>query len=587
MHGAAPWRVAALALLAMVILAGVLKTRASAEARPDAAAPPAQPMAAEAPGEANLAADARLEVPVSVKAKSQALEEVLASPWPGGIRLAVSPALAKRRVTCLATRVCLRDLMAGLAATTRLSWRGGKGPATSEGARAAPGYDYELYQTEAARKREAAETAASQRRAAQSDAAKRDATIAAIQQAVQNPETAGPLAELLAGLSPEQLQLAGDLATLPEGIISANDNRHLHNRVIPLAPFAALPAGLQERLRKRIDALDPNRVVTPNENAAGLAGSGIGLVVQGGSIYLGVIDPDGRDVWISPTDQVVRKGLPGVDTDNDLPPEVNDAFRKGPPVYFYEVSERFKKRLRFSLELKRWELPDLLESLEKQTGIPFVADDYLRSRKTTYSWLLTDQDEYSLQEALRQISGAFGHSVTYRNGVMRVRTVTPGLDARSEPPAELIEHLRKLHAEKRPLQLSDYLSVAQLSDMQLETLMIKGADMVPLAMPLHVAYQMRDALRFYGSLSEEQKRRAETAAGLPPEEMDLPQRQRLWKLTQVGLGAAGQPGGRPDQEGLSVAREAPENKSATYTFKFSLSAPGAPARAAVFRLALP
>lgn len=252
------------------------------------------------------------------------------------------------------------------------------------------------------------------------------------------------------------------------------------------------------------------------EDMADLERSHVAVVAASGSLRLGIIGPEGKDVWVSPFDAVWRRGIPGVDSDIDIDPEVEEAFRKRKLLDITEMPPAFcRKRLRFPANLTRTQLPEVLESISSQTGLAIVSDDFLRSRTTFYHWLLTDKTEYTLEEALHQVAGAFGRRFTYRDSILRVQSLTRGLDLCAEPPVGLVPRLRAKAKKNQPLVMDDYLDLARLSDLQLRTLQTCKPPVVAQGGALFTVQKLHRVLAFYARLSPEEKEQAESEEGLP------------------------------------------------------------------------
>jgi hypothetical protein len=488
----------------------------------------------------DLSRDPRLAAEVTLDVRSCALSQVLAvTGRTSGVPMTVEGDVATRRVTFLAKRLPLRRFMSALAAVTGLSWRAGDADNAIEGDVSALPPSYHLYRARAARQREQERVAASEQREVQSFDLKRRAMVAGIKRALAGqggPGASSALIGVLRGFTSQEIDLAGDAAALPEGVISANNNSHLHDRVVGATPIAALPPALQTEIRATLTRLNPTQFTLPAADLADLARSQVAIVAQGGSVNLAVIDPEGTDVWVSPLDHVGQLPVPGAGSDSDQSPELLSALRQGELTSTAEIPRAlWGRRLRFAEDLDRRSLPAVLASLQQQTGIAFLADDYLRSRQAIVSWVLTDRDDYPLDEALRQVAAAFGHRFVYRDGVMRVQTLTPGLDLRAEPPAELVEMLRQRAARKEPVSFDDQLAMGCLSDFQLLTLMTHRPPVVSQFGVLYAVYQSRAVLRFYGSLTPEQQSRALTAEGLPARDLDLRQHAVFTRLATIGL----------------------------------------------------
>lgn len=475
--------------------------------------------------------DKRLQRLVTIDGPSVTLRELCQRLGETELVLTASETLAARRVTCFATKTPVVLLMKAVADVFDLSWRETRSSGTG----------YELYQTSEQLQAERADLARSERRSLAASAARHQAMEDTIRRNMNGENGQDPLRGMLALLSRDGVSRLAELASKPIGVVSAGDNRHLHDRVMGLVPFTKLPDGIQTALRSSLRELDPAKVALPFQNHEDLADSQVGFVTSEGGVRLGVVGPDGRDVWVFPQGGVYRTGLPGIDRDDDRDPEAADAQPGTSPLYLYKLPAglRSKRLLSFPRELDRSNLANCLKSVADQTGIPIVSDDYLQSSLTYFTWVLTDKERYSLAEALEQIAGTFTHRFIYRDGVMRVQTRSRGLDLRSEPSPNLIARLRMLALTRSAVTLDDCLQMCRLSDLQLMTLTTRGARLLKDGRIQSVARNVndvRDPLRLFDQLSAEQ-RAASVREGLPASSLTDSQRRVLQQLGNEGLGS--------------------------------------------------
>lgn len=523
----------------LALLAASLFSTAGAAQNP---LPPGEP----AP---DLAQDPRLRVAVSPSSRSATLQNLLRQVQAPDVELTAEPEIELRRASCFGQGMHLRSVMEGLASTLRLSWR------------RVDARRYELYRTRAQRERERSELARSEALARRAAAAKREALLAAARHA-RAAGSAGPaVTGLLSRLDPEQLALALELAAAPSGPISASSNSHLHDRVVGLTPVRALPAALRGGIAAQLGGLDGERFRVPPEGAFA------GLVASDGGFALGIVDAAGRDVWVCPAGRIQRAGIPGVDVDNDQDPEVTAALARSPLVQLQGMpAGTLAKRLRFPAEVKRTVFPDLLADLSERLGMPCVADDPLRSRRSPYPWLLTDRDEYTPAEALRQLAACYGRQVTYRDERLEFRSVVPGLDARCEPPPALVERLRGLAATRKACTYSDCSRLAALTEERQLTLQTGGQDLVGHGSDLNRVFRHRHLLRAHAALNDAEREGAESEEGVPVEELRRPVRSAFWRLSQAGIDPGlGAVGPRLRRVRVSIERAARSRERLTVT----------------------
>ena len=194
-----------------------------------------------------------------------------------------------------------------------------------------------------------------------------------------------------------------------------------------------------------------------------------------------------------------------------------------------------RKRIEFSHTLRRSELSTILKHVWKMTGFPIVADDWMNSNSTLFTWVLTDKDVYTVEEALSQIAKAFGHRIEYRNGVLYVITAVPGLDMRSEPPAAFVERLLEMSKKKEKPSLKDYLTAGRLSRRQLDNLVMRPRSGIKTGTFLVESQWHHKVLQFMSLLSEKQLEEAKSKKGLSATSLTRDLRRAYFRVAGVGL----------------------------------------------------
>lgn len=514
---------------------------------------PAPPLVDKEPVPPDLSKDARLTALVTLEAKSQTLDDCLQHlREQTGLHLRAAEEIGQRRITLFAERQPLRNVMQAIMDTVALDWRAGVTPkpnaprpnsapaadtATGKADSIKPGVDYELYRTPARRNHEEFVIAESEKRAKWALNMQREHLLSAVRNAK------GPFAGLLSQLDAQQLERACNLAAQPTGPISSSSNSHVYDHLMNVRPFAELSPAMQSDVRRMLN--QPETIGSGDnalhlkpalDNAADLDKSSIGLVAAEGGLSLAVVQPDGKDVWVSRDNAVRRGGINGVDSDDDSVPEVTEQMAQSKLLDLAGVPTSIRhKKLRFPVNVDRAALPELLHSLAQQTGLSLVSDDFLRSRRTVYYWVLTDKPEYGFDEACEQIAKAYGHRMIYKEGVLRAQTVSPGLDMRIEPPSDVIARLRDLTAKKLSPGLNDFAMVGRLTREQLDSLMMAHFPGVVQGSLLLYASRAYDALHFYATLPPALRGRAESKDGLPARDLNARQKEAFIALQSFGL----------------------------------------------------
>jgi hypothetical protein len=390
-------------------------------------------------------------------------------------------------------------------------------------------------------------------------------------------------ADMLATLPPDQLRLVGETTHRPRGMISAVSNAGSLNRIVGVKPFGQWPPAVQQQIQKSVQGMAARGFTAPPGD---VSQAQIGIVCAHQVVGLGVINAAGDDVWFSPTDLLV---LPAPDLEdaqmNDFDPSVVAQLEHPNLVAIRNVPPAIQRtRLRFGPKVNRKYLSTLLDSVAEQTGLTIAADDPWRTRATREQNLLRDKDEYSLKEALLQIAQVFGHKMQYRDGVLFVETLTPGLDLRAEPPAQLLDRLQTLAEEKKRSGLDEYLDVARLSLLQVITLARFPPEKMPRPVFFASVQWMYAPWHLYAGLTPEQREQAETDDGLARDDLTPSQQREFDVLAGTGppsraaAALTGEPAGR---KYLSVERK----RQGEETTGLSLRVVGS--TAAEFRLTVP
>ncbi|GEM_PF-2765857 len=508
--------------------------------------------ASASPWEQDKRFSAAVSVPFSKTKQPEPLAASLTQ-WSqsSGVKLLAVPSLGDRRVFVCAKSVPLKRLLLACADVFGGWWQ------SADEAKAIAPFDgdYRLYLTDGAKETEARAIADSEQFEAALKAKCTAAMRRALDEAARKDDMMGTM---LSQLDPEQQQRLADASYEPLGIISANDSRHLENHLFYATPSSQLSTGSRDQLGslREETASDGTTFAPP----PALRGASVGLIANDGIVSLGIVAADGKTIYMAPNSFVSRQPVPDL-TDDDSHAEAVQAIQKGRLIEWGNLPlAKLKKKLRFAADLERRQLSHVLASISEQTGVPIVADDYLRSRKTPFTWLLTDKPEYTLDEALPQVLRAFAHRAVYRHGVLIVRTATPGLDLRAEPPANVIALLKQRTKSKEPLRLADFLVVGTLTPLQFDTLVVSHMEGIA---PVPLTQASFAALRLYAKLNAEQKRLAE-AGGLPQEKMRGEVRDLFMNLAHRGLPALSGTAGTVKSKGFVVRLPSGETGQVTF-----------------------
>jgi len=449
--------------------------------------------------------------------------------------LQVDDRLSERRVTAILTRLPIHRALKTLEAAEKLHWEKRTDSAGSP--------YYQLTQTAFQRKAEQAEIQKSVDLQNRIKELKKSILLSAIKAAIAHAnEGKSATAQMLSGLSDQQVSHLLDNAMEPVGAIPSNDNSHLHDHTLFSTPYSTLSPETQGALQGGLqkpeftgDGTNGAHYALPTNEENSLQDSYISLIATDSGVSLGVVDRQGKDVWMSPSDTVSRQGIPGVDRGDEADIELVQALAElSDPLLEGFTPEALHKTLRAPSDLDRTHLSGILDWLAKATGFSALSDDFIRSHKTIYSQILTDKDEYTLEEALLQIAKAFGHRIVLKQGVMLFTTLTKGADLRIEPSAAVWNLLVNLHEKGLTPTFQEYLLLTSMTREQIDTLQISGPSEIAasrMLMRLKRAYRV---LHFYALLTQKQRDMAE-ATGLRVKDLPNNVRAEFEALAETGL----------------------------------------------------
>ena len=473
--------------------------------------------------DAKLASAPGLSPPIQLTAKSISVGEALYSlseSVHGQTNLKASASLASRNLSLLSAKSTMWKEMGAIAYSARGSWR-------------KSGSGYELFQT----KGQIADEKNSVLRSESWESSSAITRMNALKEALEKAKDTD-FGKYLAALDPEKLQLALETSGEPEGVVSATDQSHLHSQFLFSQPTYELSAEARSAVGAMLGQPASGKFadLAPIEHTPGDSTTQVGLVAYAGGLMFGTVTQDGSDVSISPDHMIQKKGIPGVDSDSGGEAEVEEAIKNRKLVFIDNMPLSMQRiPMKFVQGRERTQLATLLASIAKQLGVNIISDDFLRSRTPQYPWLLTDQPTYTAREALTQIASSFGKEVYYKNGTLRLRTVTLGLDLRSEPPHALMNSLALAVEQKRNLTLNEYITFGGLSPLQVHTLTINMPTSFAQLSLFEKVFRKWNPLRLYASLSEKLRTASEGEKGLNYRELSGDQRKLFLRAASSGL----------------------------------------------------
>ncbi len=181
---------------------------------------------------------------------------------------------------------------------------------------------------------------------------------------------------------------------------------------------------------------------------------------------------------------------------------------------------------------------DVLEALHRATGLNIVSDYYTR---------LFRPEEVSVRnqpffDALNHLADAMRmrwHKEAATRGAggwLQFRTTSYFNDRLKEVPNRLLNRWAAARRRNGSLSVEELVEVAQLSDAQLDSgTMAEGARLLFGLTEWRLAQDCRSNWRYLAGFTPEQRRAAQSAAGLPFRQMSLAQQQQF---LSVALGAS-------------------------------------------------
>jgi hypothetical protein len=493
--------------------------------------------------------DARLSTPITLHIVSDTLQNILKQVSAiTGVTLQIAPEVATRRVCLQVEELPLYRFMEGLAWTTQLAWKVETDRAKKS---------YLLYQTQDDKEREAIRLADAQRYQAWLMNAIRDATMNALQQtmhvvpntplfkqhtpigeAIPAAWAVAPLGQMLAQLTPEELQALAELST--SAVPYVGDAKAYASHIFRAVPFSSLPQNLQTLISAvgvpgRSEPIDWKNAIVGFYAANGgidlctITSQGEFLLNTMGAIY-GIREAHLPSPFTNPdpeTEAVVQQAT--VEFNEGLPNELQHPFLSFPGS---GESHMF--------------LPFILLRIHQLSGLPIFCDDFAATQFTLLPYLLTDRDTYTLYQALTQIAKAFAHQFLYFHGMLCGRTVSIGRDLRDEPPEAFVTKMSLWKAKKAVLSWEDLQHLGKLSEKQwyylwdrrvAQDLQVKTqADWNSVHPQLFEAPLWNlQVLHLLASLTASQRREAESPHGLSYSKLNQAQRVRFLLCLETGL----------------------------------------------------
>jgi hypothetical protein len=483
-------------------------------------------------GTVDFSRDARLRLEIDFKVKWGSIGEVTkAISEATGANIQVERAVSGRRINLFSFGCSAAQDMVMISRATGLTWNTMPGKNVNE-------VQYILSLSADRRDQEAQWKLRSEKREKARRIEGQAKMEAALNKASNNDKAA--IASLLNQYSAQELSQIADLAQEGINVVSASDQRHLHNFLMFPTPYRNLPGNVQRGvsgLSRGTKYTEQNLLQAANSQKD-LEDTFVGLIAANGTVSLGVYNPANHDVWNTPEEQIVSSFPSDEEKMDDFDPRVS-VMLDSPRLVTGLPTEIARKRIRFPQSVDRRHLANLLQRVSDTFRLSVATEDYFRTRVASSVLtrdLLPASDEFSVQDALRQIARTFGYQMIFQNGVLYVTTLTPGADLRAEPPVELIERMAQIDPTKNPVSFELYKEIASLSKPQIETLVLRQpANLSRLWNVLWQVQRIYPILHLYVGLRPEQQQVAETTDGLPLSSLDSRLQREFQTLARRGL----------------------------------------------------
>ena len=431
------------------------------------------------------------------------------------LKLTVISDLAPRRITARCKYAPVASFMIALSRVLGVSWR-------------KSGDRYNLFQTAEQIKSEAWKRRASEAKEQRYVEAQGNTLRTQVQGALsQKGLNRDIFADFLMGYDANTIDKGIASALEDEPILSAVDQSHFHNHFFAAAPFSTLFPAQQESVQQ---------IARESGYYHLSAESSVGLIAAAGGFRLGIVEPDGKDLWVAPQHSVGQVSTVSQTVrEDDFDPKVVEQLRSSRLVEFGTLAETLRrKRLKSESGIDRSRLAVLLQEIAAQTDFDFLCDCYLNSAQTTH--IYNPDPTWMADVALTWIARTFAHKMTYHGGLLEVATVTAGLDLRLEAPPAVMNSLDAQALSGRLPNRADLLVLSVCNQEQLQVLAQRHL-VIRKTRTGHILQALRSYpfLHFYGSLSTEQQTRALAVNGVNVRDLSVSQHRLFDALFTIGL----------------------------------------------------
>ncbi|MCW3097644.1 MAG: hypothetical protein JWL77_3262 [Chthonomonadaceae bacterium] len=432
-----------------------------------------------------------------------------------GATLTVTPNLAPWRLTGRITMRPASSFMVAMGQVLHISWR-------------SIGNGYELFQTP---EQQEADIVLKRRSEAREQDFLRTQAEELRQQVARalsiNTADHEVFSDFVSGCDPKSVEQGLTSALEDEPIISATDQSHFHNHLFAVQPFSSLLPAQQGAVSQ----------IAHDCGYRHLSGeSQVGLIAAAGSFRLGIVQSDGRDVWVAPGHQIGRvAGLNANNRENDFDSDVVRQLQSEEIADLSRMPDaQHQKKWKLTKPIDASHLSVLLEEVCGAGNIDFVCDCYLNSNTTNYGFVFRPDSEWTVVTALKQVARTFAHKMVYVNGYLEATTVVRGLDVRLEPSADVMNALDAEAKSQLPSDSKDFLLLSHCTKDQIGLLVLRHPA-ARVSMHLLSALRIYPMLHFYGTLTKMQQKKALAEQGIGSAELDIRQRDSFDALVATGL----------------------------------------------------
>ncbi len=334
-------------------------------------------------------------------------------------------------------------------------------------------------------------------------------TTTPLMQYIDGPSDGSAFYQFLKLMTPNQITRLIHQGMHDLDVISTDGGSNYYSHFVAARRISTLPLALQKEISFETQM-----------SKRDLEGAWVGAVGGQEVMELAVL-PLGSDLFLLTRGEVSRGVVPARNYNGNTPPEVKALLQTASVQLDGAITESLvHKVITFPKGTNTDSLPVMLKILSKQTGIPIVCDDYLRSQMPLYPdspgiW------KYPFMQLLRIFAKGFAKKVVWYKGALMLHTATLGMDLRYEPPDQLLHTLWKQNSAHLPMSFADIRAIGKLTKQQVTELCDSSMELKSRNIHINITDTVFSYpwLHLLGMLSERELKLAESPGGLSVKEM--------------------------------------------------------------------